>query len=209
MKKIVITSVIVGLVLLLGITTLILGLVPVGMNDYVQLPNTVYVYCHKTSDLNAKKDVYKNIENGNESDVEKIYKIYNLFNNSFQQKALSALFNGQIKNETKIVRNEKGVSQTISKNRSEDDENITLVFGYKNPQKLVYNGEEIEYSYLFFEISSDDEMKNVIMGVRTEDPAGEDGDEELETIAYVYSYQTLANFSQLYSYVDGIVSNKK
>ena len=46
------------------------------------------------------------------------------------------------------------------------------------------------------------------MGVRAEDPAGEDGDEELETIAYVYSYQTLANFSQLYSYVNEVVSNK-
>ena len=109
MKKIVITSVIVGFVLLLGITTLILGLVPVGRNDYVQLPNTVYVYCHKTSDFNSKKAVYKNIENGNEKDVEKIYKIYNLFNSSFQQKALSALFNGQIGNGTKIVRNEIGL----------------------------------------------------------------------------------------------------
>ena len=208
MKKIVITSVIVGIVLLLGVTTLILGLLPVGMNEYVQLPNTVYVYCHKTSDFNAGKEIYKNIEGGSDSDVEKINTIYNLFNSSFQQKALSALFNGQIKNKTEIVKNEKGISKTISKNRGEDDENITLVFCYKNPQKLEYNGEEIEYTYLFFEISAEDEMKNVVMGVRSEDPAGEDGDEGLETISYIYSYQTLANFSELYEYVNEVVSSE-
>jgi len=77
---------IIGIVLLLGVTTLILGLLPVGMNEYVQLPNTVYVYCHKTSDFNAGKEIYKNIEGGSNSDVEKINTIYNLFNSSFQQK---------------------------------------------------------------------------------------------------------------------------
>ena len=73
MKKIIITSVIVGLVLLLGISTLILGLIPVGMNDKVNVPDDVYIYCPEVYSTPSKRREYRHRDG--QDDINKINKI--------------------------------------------------------------------------------------------------------------------------------------
>ena len=75
MKKIIITSVIVGLVLCLGIATLILGLVPVGMNDKVNVPDEVYIYCSQVYNTPSKRREYRHRDG--QEDISKINKINN------------------------------------------------------------------------------------------------------------------------------------
>ena len=43
MKKIIITSVVIGLVLILGISTLVLALIPTGINNKIEKPNEIYI----------------------------------------------------------------------------------------------------------------------------------------------------------------------
>ena len=200
MKKIIITSVIVGLVLLLGISTLILGLIPVGMNDNVNVPDNVYIYCTEFYNTAEKKLTLKH---RNENELKKINKLYDTFINCFPQKALAALFSGEL-NEGVEACYTGAKRDTISKNFKTEGK-ITIVFHYKEAQELKYNNTKEEYNYLFFEIDATNERSEVVMGV-SEDITSDEGDYPNENISYNYYYKAKANFSNLYKYVAGLVA---
>lgn len=201
MKKIIITSVIVGLVLLLGISTLILGLVPVGMNDKVNVPDEVYIYCPQVYSTPAKRREYRHRDG--QDDVEKINKIYDTFIDSFSQKALAALFSGELNEGTEAYYT-GAKRDSISKNFKTEGK-ITIVFYYKDAQVLEYENKKQEYNYLYFELDATDARNEVIMGV-SEDITSDEGDYPNENISYNYCYKAKANFSELYKYVSGLVA---
>ena len=201
MKKIIITSVIVGLVLCLGIATLILGLVPVGMNDKVNVPDEVYIYCPQVYNTPSKRREYRNRDG--QEDISKINKIYDTFIDSFSQKALAALFKGEL-NEGTEAGYTGAKRDTISKNFKTEGK-ITIVFRYKDAQVLKYENKKQEYNYLYFEIDATNERSEVIMGV-SEDITSDEGDYPNENISYNYYYKAKANFSNLYKYVAGLVA---
>lgn len=200
MKKIIITSVIIGLVLCLGITTLILGLVPVGMNNKVAVPDEIYIYCSEVYETPAKRRAYR-YRDGQE-DIDKINKIYDTFIDSFPQKALAALFSGELKDGTEAYYT--GAKRDVISKNFRTEGKITIFFYYKETQILKYEDKKQEYSYLFFEIDSTDERNEVIMGVA--DSIGDKSDSENENVSYNYYYKAKANFSELYKYVYGLVA---
>ena len=201
MKKIIITSVIVGLVLLLGISTLILGLIPVGMNDKVNVPDDVYIYCPEVYNTPSKRRNY--LHRDGQDDINKINKIYNTFIDSFSQKALAALFSGEL-NEGVEACYTGTKRETISKNFKTEGK-MTIVFHYKEAQELKYNNTKEKYNCLYFELDATNERSEVIMGVSETIPSDE-GDYPNENISYNYYYKAKANFSNLYKYVAGLVA---
>ena len=200
MKKIIITTVAVAIILCLGIATLVMSLIPVNMNDKVAVPDEIYIYCSQTNSL-AKKRIELRHRDG-EADINKINKIYDLFDSAFQQKALNALFKGELNYATTSDHTE--VSKSISKNFSSEDK-ITIVFYFKDQEVLKYEDEEYKYNYLFFEISNEDSRQDIVMGVTTSVPSDE-SNYPVENISYYYSYKSKANFAELYNYVSELVS---
>ena len=200
MKKIIITTVAVAIILCLGISTLVMSLIPVNMNDKVAVPDEIYIYCSQTNSL-ANKRIELRHRDG-EADINKINKIYDLFDSAFQQKALNALFKGELNYATTSDHTE--VSKSISKNFSSEDK-ITIVFYFKDQEVLKYEDKEYKYNYLFFEISNEDSRQDVVMGVTTSVPSDE-SNYPVENISYYYSYKSKANFAELYNYVSELVS---
>ena len=83
MKKVIICSISIGLVLLLGITALVLALIPVNKNSVIEKPNAVYIINEVTWDTTQQYyDLmdYKDDGNGNKKDQPKIDEIFRLFN---------------------------------------------------------------------------------------------------------------------------------
>lgn len=200
MKKIVITTVAVAIILCLGIATLVMSLIPVCINDKVAVPDNVYIYCSQTNGLPNKR-IELRYRDG-EKDINRINKIYNLFDSSFQQKALNALFSGELNYSTTSDHTE--ISKSISKNFSSEDK-ITIVFYFKDKEVIKYKDKEYKYNYLFFEISNEDSRQDVVMGVNTSIPSDE-SNYPVENISYYYSYKSKANFAELYNYVYDLVS---
>lgn len=199
MKKIIISTVVLALVLCLGISALVLALIPVGANDKVQVPHAVYIYNAETQNHPMKRISYANID-GQEEQLKKLNKIYNAFNHGFQQKALSALFNGELDLGTEV--NYSKSLETMSKNYKETNK-FTVVFYYKDKQMIKYDGKEYGYNYLFFEVSSKNERAEVIMGLNT--TLSSDEGSGIETINYNYYLKTKANFVELYNYLSDLV----
>lgn len=200
MKKIIITTVAVAIILCLGIATLVMALIPVGMNDKVAVPDEIYIYTSQTNSL-ANKRIELRHRDG-ETDINKINKIYNLFDSAFQQNALSALFSGELNYTTTSDHTE--VSKSISKNFSSEDK-ITLVFYFKNERTVKYENQEYKYKYLFFEITNENSRHDVVMGLNKSIPSDE-SDYPVENMSYYYSYKSKANFADLYKYVSQIIT---
>lgn len=204
MKKIILTSVCVGLLLCIGIATLIMALIPVGLNEQVQVPNQIYIYCAKTKtdQLQNKRLELKDIDG--QSDIARINKMYNLFNDAFPQKALTALFNGELKQTTELEYIEG--YNTISKNTSSEDK-FTIVFKYDNPKELKVDNKTVKAKYLFFEIDNEDARKDILIGITASDNAFSDEESYSSiNVSYNFCYKAKANFANLYNYAAELVS---
>ena len=92
-------------------------------------------------------------------------------------------------------------TKTVSKNQSNVDK-ITIIFEYdeSNPQYITYNGKQQKYTYLFFEITSNNERTEIILGLNTYNYISS------STLSYHYFYTAKANFSQLYNYTLGLIN---
>jgi len=196
MKKILVTSIIIGIVLIVGIATLILGLIPVNMNDKITTPNEIYVYSASTNYLANKRLEYRA---RSEKDSVKLNRIYYLFNQSFQQKALKALFSGELGKGLEIKHT--AVSENMSKNYT-NEENITVVFYYKDGIKIECEGYELTYNYAFIELTNTDERQDFVIGLS--DYLSSD-DDDIAYVTYRFSFHGKANVKQLYDYVFSLI----
>lgn len=211
MKKVIICSISIGLVLLLGITALVLALIPVNKNSVIEKPNAVYIINDVTWDTTQKYyDLmdYKDDGNGNKKDQPKIDEIFRLFNSSFGQNALTALFRGQL-NE-KMEQNYSSSNKTDINKNSSSTTAFTVYFQYKEMRKIVVDGKEYEYNILFFEVAENDsfEIKNFgTIKVSDSDPYAPPSTLTSSTNTSYKSYYTArADFSKLYDYINEIVN---
>lgn len=193
MKKIIITSVVITLVLILGISTLVLALIPIGLNDKIEKPNEIYITSSQTTTFPNSALTYRDRD---EEDRDIISNIYSYFSHAFEQKTLSALFRGELKDE--IVTNYSKKSTYLSKNTSTEDK-FTVVFKFSNSQEVSFEEKSSTYKYLFFEITSADERTEVIMGVSP--------DITISNTNYYYNYSFVgkANFCEMFDYIKGLV----
>lgn len=196
MKKIIITSIVVALVLIIGITTLTLALIPVGINNNIERPNEIYICSTDTKAFPYSTLAYLDID---DEEKDEITNIYSKFSHAFEQNLLSAIFKGETKDE--MTTNYHKISNSISKNTSKEDV-ITIIFKYNEKQTIKVEGREpATYDSILFEITPNDERVNVEIGART------DTNIENSTFYYNYSYNAKANFCDLYEYVKYLINN--
>ncbi len=198
MKKIIISSIAIGLALCFGIFALVMSLIPVGYNDIVEKPNEVWIYTSKTSEANLPNSRYT-LRSMDENDVEKINRIYDLFNEGFKQNALSALFKGELKdkNEAKYVKSSNNI---INKNKNSEDK-FTVVFYYVDSLIIEANGKKDSYNYIAFEVDSTNERDLTVMAV-TKNMSSD----SMSTISYDYSFEAKINLNSLYNYLTDLVN---
>lgn len=206
MKKVIICSISIGLVLVLGIATLVLALIPVGQNNLIDAPNKIYFLNLNTKD-NNEDGSYIVKDYGNDKEKEIINQTFKLFNQSFGQKALTALFKGELNDKIETVYDKPtGSSNTISRNYSNKDK-VTIVFYYNQEKTIKVGDKEYKYQYLFFELDNSGETSNKVFGVNSSVTLSTDG-YVYQSISYDYSYQSKANTKALYDYVASLTFNK-
>lgn len=209
-KKIIIISVVGGLVALIALATLILALVPVNKNTTIDTPNAIYITNKNTKyEENGSGGggycAYENIKDTTSNGTRMLNEFMNAFNSGFEQKALVSLFNGQMNEgfETGYV-DVAGSSERISKNY-DSTEKFTVIFEYNQTKTITVEsrGLSFEYKYLFFEVTKTEGRELVTFGVM-KDSYSMDG--SYSNLSYKYYYTAKVNLSVLYKYICTIPS---
>lgn len=202
MKKKIIISVSLGIVALLAIATLILALVPVNKNTVIAKPNSIYITNQNTKEFGGNC-AYDNIQDVTQNGSAMLNDFYKAFNESFEQKALVAMFTNQSNSGIKAnYVDVAGSSEKISKNY-DTTEKFTVIFQY-NENQIIYVEEKdlsFEYNYLFFEVTNADERQEVTFGVM-KDNYSLDG--SYTSLSYKYYFTAQANLKPVYQYINTI-----
>lgn len=203
MKKKIVISVALGVVALLAITTLILALVPVNKNTVIAKPNDVYITNKNlVDDKTGYRGTYDNIQDVTQKGSVMLNDFYKAFNQSFEQNALVAMFNGQSNSGIRAnYVDVAGSSEKISKNY-DTTEKFTVIFYYYEAQKIYVEEKDMsfEYNYLFFEVTNTDERQEIIFGVSKDDYV----DGSYSTLSYKYYFTAQANLKPVYQYINTI-----
>ena len=216
MKKVIICSVSIGLVLVLGVAALILALIPVNRNSIIEKPNEIYIINDTTwdnSNESSKAFVLRDYRevNGEKVDEERIDEVFRLFNTGFGQNALTALFKGELNDRMTSEHRDSSNTGSMTKNTTSTTA-FSVFFYYRDTKTMVLDGEEFEYNWLFFEVSEDDEFSYKVFGVRNHTSTTSDfltsssSRPSLSSITFNYNYNAKANFSELYDYILELVN---
>lgn len=198
MKKIIISTVSIGIVLIVGLTALIMSLVPVGKNDFVLKPTAVYLLNTTTQKDTSYEGVrFKSNSPCYESDIEEINKIYKVFNECFTQKALTALFREEL-NDKVETHYEKSIGTENYIRRDGDSTHLTFVFAYDESQKIKVGDKEYDYKYLFFQIDNSTERKEIVFGVSS---SATFSSSSSSYFSYSYWFTAKMNTTKLYDYI--------
>lgn len=197
MKKVIICTVSIVLVVVVGLTALIMSLISVGENNFITKPTAIYLLNATTSD-NGETGVFfdPNSPLSSASNKAEIDKIYNAFNEGFSQKALNALFKGELNDKVK-THYESSVATEKYIKRDGDSTHLTLVFYYEETQKITANNKTYEYNYLFFQIDSSSERNEVVFGVSKTVSFSSTS----SPLSYNYWFTAKTNTSKLYDYI--------
>ncbi len=211
MKKVIICSVSIGLVLVLGVAALILALIPVNRNSIIEKPNEIYIINDTTWD-NSNNESSKAFElrdyrevNGEKVDEERIDEVFRLFNAGFGQNALTALFRGELNDRMTSEHRDSSNTGSMQKN-TRSTTAFSVFFYYRDTKTMVLDGEEFEYNWLFFEVSEDDEFSYKVFGVRNHTSITSDFLTSSSSVTFNYNYNAKANFSELYDYILELVN---
>ncbi len=202
MKKKIIISVSLGIVALLAIATLILALVPVNKNTVIAKPNSIYITNQNTKEFGGHC-AYDNIQDVTQNGSAMLNDFYKAFNESFEQKALVAMFTNQSNSGIKAnYVDVAGSSEKISKNY-DTTEKFTVIFQYNENQTIYVEEKDLsfEYNYLFFEVTNADERQEVTFGVM-KDNYSLDG--SYTSLSYKYYFTAQANLKPVYQYINTI-----
>ena len=202
MKKKIIISVSLGIVALLAIATLILALVPVNKNTVIAKPNSIYITNQNTKEFGGNC-AYDNIQDITQNGSAMLNDFYKAFNESFEQKALVAMFTNQSNSGIKAnYVDVAGSSEKISKNY-DTTEKFTVIFQYNENQTIYVEEKDLsfEYNYLFFEVTNADERQEVTFGVM-KDNYSLDG--SYTSLSYKYYFTAQANLKPVYQYINTI-----
>jgi hypothetical protein len=204
-KKIIIISVVLGLVGIMALTTLILALVPVNKNRTIETPNVIYITNEKTTGYGGF--CASNIDDLTSNKARMLNEFMEKFNAGFEQKALVSLFAGQMNEGFEAgYADIAGSSEKISKNY-DTTEKFTVIFEYNETKTITVAEKDLtfEYDHLFFEVTNTNGRELVTFGVMkgTEYMDGED-----KTLPYKYYYTAKVNLSGLYKYICSIPAFK-
>lgn len=198
MKKIIICTVSIVLVLVVGLTALIMSLISVGENNFIEKPTAIYLL-NTTTTENKDEGVCFDPPKGLlswEDEEKEINNIYNAFNEGFSQKALNALFRGEI-NDKVETHYEKSIETEKYIKKDGDSTHLTLVFYYDEVKEIKVNNTIYQYQYLFFQIDNSSERKEVVFGVSKDVSFSSSS----TNLSYNYWFTAKTNTSKLYDYI--------
>ena len=194
MKKIIICTVSIGLVLVVGLTALIMALVPVGQNNFIVKPTNVY-FLNETTKKNGD-EWCKFRSNYSTDEKEKLDELYRIFNEGFSQKALTAIFKGEL-NDKVETHYEKSVGTENYVRRDGDSTHLTIVFEYAEEQTIKADDRSYNYKYLFFQISNSTERVEYLFGVSNSVSL----ESSSRYLSYNYWFTTKMNATKLYDHI--------
>lgn len=197
MKK-VITIVALSLVGIVCATALILSLVKVGENTVIQAPSEVYITNQTTRD--NERGAY---HLGDRSqDKGKIEELFNALNDGFKQSVLESIFKGQNKTAEAYYEPQAGdLNNTIDKNYSTTSR-YTVYFYYPEKKSIRVGDRDLLYQYVFFEVTSSNEMALVTFAVNSKDMVDvstENTEEISNGTGYKFSYKAYVNLRPVYN----------
>lgn len=202
--KYIISITLVVIIMSLGILTLIMGVVPVGGNDAINLPDQVYIYSnwYGSGMLRLRRGEGEE----NKVETERINQIFNLLNDGFKQKALTAFFRGELGKGLEYNEDNAG---TINKYK-DDEDNITIMFIYSNANDQLADKDNItsNYRYLCFTVNASTDWNEVIFGIGVDYNDLEDESSKPEYY-YSRSFSGKMNTSGLYEYALSLIAGAK
>lgn len=204
--KYIVSISLVVLIMTLGIITLIMGIVPVGGNDAINLPDQVYIYSNWYGTENGKLRLRRGEGEENKAETERINQIFNLLNDGFKQKALSALFRGEL---GKGLEYNKDGAGSINKYK-DDENNITIMFVYSSSNEQLADKNDItsNYRYLCFTVNNSTEWKDITFGLGV-DYNTEDDESSKPEYYYSRNFSGKMDTSELYKYVYSLIEGAK
>lgn len=200
MKKIIICTVSIGLVLVVGLTALIMALVPVGQNNFIVKPTTIYFLNETTKKNDSEWCKFRS--NYSQDEKDKLNELYRVFNEGFSQKALTALFKGEL-NDRVETHYEKSVGTENYVRRNGDSTHLTLVFEYSEEQTIKVDDRSYNYKYLFFQIDNSTERVEYLFGVSNSVSL----DSSSNYLSYNYWFTTKMNATKLYDHIASLKFN--
>lgn len=160
---------------ILILATIIMANIDVRYNVKCATPTSILLN-YNSNDANSRRIV----------DNEK--EIINYINNASKEKALTALFNGTLNKEPKLVVDKKS-GQTLPSNTG-----FYVWYGYENTQEVKdSNGNKVAYDYLVFTVTKTDGVEPVRVFLITD---------SAKPTTYSYYYELEADFADLYNYLE-------
>ena len=165
---------------ILIIATIIMANINVKYNVKCGSPNQIIVSYNSVEGRKVKDENVKSIEN--------------LISNASKEKSLTALFNGTLNKEAKVVY-ASSVGKTLTSN-----DGFYVRYRYENPQELKQGdkaykdskGEKVYYEDLVFEVDEDAGLTQVKVYVIPDSQ---------KPNTYTHYYELEANFDKLYDYL--------
>lgn len=213
MKKVIVTTISITLVLVLAIGSLVLALIPVNKNNTIAKPDEIYIMNKITSDNTNNKFADKSLHfkySRNDVSAQTIDSFYDVFNSSFGQNLLLAILRGELGDGLIAEKYADGNYSTgsISKNYSTNNA-FTVVFRYNEDKNLKYNDTNQKYNYLFFEVKNEDYKTSVSFGVSYFDHTKNNGslvsnNTSYSSFSYTYKYSAKINTFDMYNFLTNL-----
>lgn len=184
MKKRIIPIIALALIAAIAITTVVFAICVVNFKPEFKEFSSFYV-CDKNVESGTPQ-YYSNLE---ESQKQNVADINRLFNESFNESALNALFNNRLGYGATLVKNESVIS-----NISNLDKYIVMIYDDKtNLPKVKYNDEEIVYDRVLVKIESLNSTNLTTVSVYLVQEGATSSS---------YYFKTYGNFYNFYKYIN-------
>lgn len=176
------------LIAVLAAVIIIFAVVDKNFNPNLQTPDYIQICINKTSNANVES-YDKNDEISERKDI--YNNVMKLYNDSFNQKIMSGIFQGIVFSDTTIVRQGTSVSSLLSGG-------TFIAFNYNDTQILKLNGKvysynnetNIEYRTLYVEVKNSSAMTDINIYVK-----------KIDSDYSYYRFVVKAEQAELYDYL--------
>lgn len=185
MKKRIIPIIALSIIVLVAITTVIFA---VCVKDYRPTKSEFTSFTMGGTELSTGSGMYITKEY-NESDFNKLQEAYL---DSFNESALTALFNGRLSSDAELIKN-----QHVIPNKNDLTKYIEINFESSNLPTVSYDGEEITFDRLLIQISEVQDTSITLVKIYLMQPT---------SVISSYYFQTYGNFYHFFDVVNELIA---
>ena len=217
-KSIICIIVCLSILAVVTVTSIVMAVVKVNVNNTITRPNEVYITCMATnSDDYGEGRHAMHLRENRADEKAKIDEITRLFNQGFEQTLLKAFFGGTLGQEIQPAYSHQigGVEDAISKSFYTANQ-FTAFFYYNETRVIKVGDRSMTYHYVFFNVKNEDSRQLITFGIgNSEKDELVDGkvdvspditDSVKPSVEFEYNYKGYANFINLYNYLGTLVS---